>query len=70
MVNKLDNAKYAITNLGAILFAKDLSKFNNLKRKSNKSNSIQRQYKIKTLKEIVGNKGYIMLLVLKILLSI
>ena len=34
IVNKLDNSNYAITNLGAILFAKNLSNFQNLKRKA------------------------------------
>lgn len=58
MVNKLDNAKYAITNLGAILFAKDLSKFNNLKRKAIRVIQYKDNTKLKTLKEIVGNKGY------------
>ncbi len=58
MVNKLDNAKYAITNLGAILFAKDLSKFNNLKRKAIRVIQYKDNTKFQTTKEIVGNKGY------------
>ena len=58
MVNKLDNAKYAITNLGAILFAKDLSKFNNLKRKAIRVIQYKDNTKFQTIKEIVGNKGY------------
>ena len=58
MVNKLDNAKYAITNLGAILFSKDLSKFNNLKRKAIRVIQYKDNTKFQTTKEIVGNKGY------------
>jgi predicted HTH transcriptional regulator len=58
MVNKLDNAKYAITNLGAILFAKDLSKFNNFKRKAIRVIQYKDNTKFQTTKEIVGNKGY------------
>ena len=58
MVNKLDNAKYAITNLGAILFAKDLSKFNNLIRKAIRVIQYKDNTKFQTTKEIVGNKGY------------
>ncbi|MCD8213246.1 MAG: putative DNA binding domain-containing protein [Campylobacter sp.] len=34
IVVKLQNKKYSITNLGAILFARHLSKFENLRRKS------------------------------------
>lgn len=58
MVNKLDNAKYAITNLGAILFAKDLSKFSNLKRKAIRAIQYKDNTKFQTIKEIVSNKGY------------
>ena len=58
MVNKLDNAKYAITNLGAILFAKDLSKFNNLKRKAIRVIQYKDNTKFQTTKDIVGNKVY------------
>ena len=58
MRSKLDNAKYAITNLGAILFAKDLSKFNNLKRKAIRVIQYKDNTKFQTTKEIVGNKGY------------
>ncbi|MCG3705034.1 putative DNA binding domain-containing protein [Aliarcobacter butzleri] len=58
MISKLDNGKYAITNLGAILFAKDLSKFNNLKRKAIRVIQYKDNTKFQTIKEIVGNKGY------------
>lgn len=58
MVNRLDNGKYAITNLGAILFAKDLSQFNNLQRKAIRVIQYKDNTKFQTIKEIVGNKGY------------
>ncbi|QEO59616.1 ATP-binding protein [Francisella marina] len=58
MVTKQDNAKYAITNLGAILFAKDLSKFQNLKRKAIRVIQYTDNTKFETKKELVGNKGY------------
>lgn len=58
MVNKLENGKYAITNLGAILFAKDLSKFNSLQRKAIRVIQYKDNTKFQTMKEIVGNKGY------------
>ncbi len=58
MISKLDNGKYAITNLGAILFAKDLNKFTHLKRKAVRVIQYKDNSKIKTLKEIEGKKGY------------
>lgn len=58
MINKLDNGKFAITNLGAILFAKDLNQFTHLKRKAVRVIQYKDNSKIKTLKEIEGKKGY------------
>lgn len=58
MVNRLENGKYAITNLGAILFAKELSKFNSLQRKAIRVIQYKDNTKFQTMKEIVGNKGY------------
>ncbi len=58
MVNKLENGKYAITNFGAILFAKDLSKLNSLQRKAIRVIQYKDNTKFQTMKEIVGNKGY------------
>lgn len=58
MISKLDNGKYAITNLGAILFAKDLNKFTHLKRKAVRVIQYKDNSKIKTLKETEGKKGY------------
>jgi len=58
MIKKLDNGKFSITNLGAILFAKDLNKFTHLKRKVVRVIQYENNTKIKTLKEIEGKKGY------------
>lgn len=58
MINKLDNGKFAITNLGAILFAKDLNQFTHLKRKAVRVIQYKDNSKIKTLKEIEGKRGY------------
>ena len=33
-IREMDNGKYEITNMGALLFAKDLKAFDNLKRKA------------------------------------
>ena len=58
LIQKNDNAKYAITNLGAILFAKDLKKFNNLKRKAIRVIQYKDNTKFETIKEIEDSKGY------------
>ena len=58
LVQKGDNAKYSITNLGAILFAKDLTKFTNLKRKAIRVIQYKDNTKFETIKEIEGSKGY------------
>jgi len=58
LIVKQDNGKFSITNLGAILFAKDLSKFIHLKRKAIRLIQYDGNTKLKTIKEIQGNKGY------------
>jgi predicted HTH transcriptional regulator len=58
MIKKQDNGKYSITNLGAILFAKELNKFNHLKRKSIRVIQYKGNNKLETIKEIQGRKGY------------
>ena len=58
LIKKLDNGKFAITNLGAILFAKDLNKFNHLKRKAIRVIQYKDNTKFETIKEIQGKKGY------------
>lgn len=57
ILQKGDN-KYDITNLGAILFAKNLSKFSSLKRKAVRVVIYKGTNKIEAIKELEGNKGY------------
>ena len=49
---------YDITNLGAILFAKELDKFENLARKAIRVILYKGRNRLKTTKEHVSNKGY------------
>jgi len=58
MIVKAQNGKWNITNLGAILFAKDLSKFNHLRRKAIRVIQYKDNTKLETIKEIEGKKGY------------
>ncbi|MDC0933104.1 ATP-binding protein [Arcobacteraceae bacterium] len=58
MITKSENGKWLITNLGAILFAKNLSSFSHLKRKSIRVIQYKDNSKVYTIKEIEGNKGY------------
>jgi ATP-dependent DNA helicase RecG len=51
-------AKYSITNLGGILFARDLSNFPNLARKNIRIIIYDGNSKLKTIKEESSNKGY------------
>ncbi len=55
---KQDNGLYAITNLGAILFAKRLSDFQRLERKAIRVVQYKDNSRLEMLKEDVGNKGY------------
>ena len=55
---KQDNGLYAITNLGAILFAKRLSDFPRLSRKSVRVVQYQGNNRLTMLKEYTGAKGY------------
>lgn len=52
------NGKWNITNLGAILFARDLSKFSSLKRKAMRVVQYKGENRIETIREQIGNKGY------------
>ncbi len=49
---------YDITNLGALLFAKDLSKFPKLSRKAPRVIVYDGKDKLKTLRDITGTRGY------------
>ncbi|MEP1305370.1 MAG: ATP-binding protein [Balneola sp.] len=52
------NSLYAITNMGALLFANSLSDFENLKRKSIRVIIYDGKNKASTIKEQEGKKGY------------
>lgn len=52
------HSSYHITNLGAILFAKDLKSFSNLKRKSIRVIIYEGKNKLKTIREQIGVRGY------------
>ncbi|GBU07976.1 transcriptional regulator [Bacteroidales bacterium] len=53
-----DNAVYNITQLGAILFAKDLSKFETVQRKSVRVIVYKVKNKVETIREQIFTKGY------------
>lgn len=58
MIIKSSAGGYDITNLGAILLAKDLSNFPNLKRKSVRVIIYKGKDRIETVREQEGGKGY------------
>ena len=58
IIVKQDNGLYAVTNLGAILFAKKLSSFSRLERKSVRVVQYQDKNRLNMLKEYVDSKGY------------
>lgn len=53
-----DSGKWNISNLGAILFAKDLRDFKGLKRKAIRVVQYESSNKIKTVREYMETKGY------------
>ena len=55
-----DNGLYAITNLGAILFAKRISDFPRLSRKAIRVVQYKGKNRLEILKESVGTKGYVL----------
>ncbi len=52
------DGRYSITNLGAILFAKDLREFDNLSRKAVRVVKYKGNNKINTERDTIGTKGY------------
>jgi len=58
LIQQHQNGKYAVTNLGAILFAKDLNIFKNLKRKAIRVIQYKDNSKFETIKELSDTKGY------------
>ena len=59
IIAKQDNNLYAITNLGAILFAKKLSSFTRLARKSVRVVQYEGNNRLNMLRENVDDKGYV-----------
>lgn len=55
---KQDNGLYAITNLGALLFAKKLTAFPRISRKAVRVVQYQGNNRLNMLKEDIGQKGY------------
>ncbi|MCL6272143.1 putative DNA binding domain-containing protein [Sansalvadorimonas sp. 2012CJ34-2] len=53
-----DSGTWNITNLGALLFARDFSKFKKLKRKAVRVVIYKGRNKLETVREQVGGKGY------------
>lgn len=53
-----NGSSYGITNLGAILFAKDIEEFENLYRKTIRVIVYEGKDRLKTIKEVDGKKGY------------
>jgi len=52
------DSDYQITNLGAVLFAKDIGSFDNLSRKSVRVTTYDGNNKLKTKRDNIGKKGY------------
>lgn len=58
LIQKADNGKWCITNLGGILFARELDKFQRLNRKSVRLILYDGNNRVRTIREQEGNKGY------------
>jgi predicted HTH transcriptional regulator len=58
LVEREDSGRYCITNIGAILYARDLSKFKSLKRKAVRLVQYDGNNRVKTTRERTGNLGY------------
>jgi len=54
-----NSSRYSITNLGAILFAKNLTDFPEIRRKAIRVIVYKFNHKIETLREQLGRKGYV-----------
>lgn len=58
LIQRMDNGRYIIANLGGILFAKNLSQFPTLHRKAVRVIQYSGKNKMNTVREQVGGKGY------------
>lgn len=57
-IKEMDNGNYAITNMGALLLAKDLNKFHGLKRKAVRVIRYKGNGRVNAVREKVFSKGY------------
>lgn len=57
-IHEMDNGQYIITNMGALLFAKDLNKFSHLKRKAVRVIQYKGTGRTNALRELVFTQGY------------
>ena len=57
-IQEMDNGNYAITNMGALLFAKDINVFMNLRRKAIRVIQYKGSGRTKAIREKVFNRGY------------
>ena len=58
LIQNEDTGNWGITNLGAILFAKDIDDFKSIKRKGIRVIEYKGQNKLETIREQTGKKGY------------
>ena len=58
LIFKEDSGMWSVTNLGAILFAKDLNNFTGLKRKAVRVVQYESTNRVRTVREQVGKRGY------------
>ncbi len=58
LITSSDNGRWNITNLGAILFANDLTQFSSVQRKAVRVIQYKSIDRIETIREQVGSKGY------------
>jgi len=65
MIIPCEDGVWAITNLGAILFAKKIDDFRHIKRKAVRVIVYRNTGRLETIREQVGNKGHAMPPVLK-----
>lgn len=58
LILKQDNGQWTVTNLGAILFSKQLDDFDSLSRKAVRLILYKGNSRVETIREIIGKKGY------------
>ena len=59
-IREMDNGNFAVTNMGALLFAKDLNQFQHLKRKAVRAIQYKGAGRTNAIREEVFNQGYAM----------